>query len=175
MSDALKECYASQPVDEFSLDTIELLHPSFVNDDGTATSILAVRAFESWFCTLEVDAPLRPGQTLEFLPIPFDITETGFADGEVPKLVFSISNVSRLVSASLERAIAMTDPITLIYRQYLNTDTTVPQTDPPVIMELTSATSSTTTVSGTATLSDVHNWPFPWQRYTTERFPGLVR
>lgn len=175
MSEALKECYASQPVDEYPLDTIELLHPSFVDDLGNPTSILAVRAFESWMLTLEVDAPLRPGQTLEFLPIPFDITSPGFAEGEVPKLVFSISNVSRLVSQYLERAISMTDPITVIYRQYLNTDTTVPQTDPPIIMELSSASSSVTTVSGTATLSDVHNWPFPWQRYTTKRFPGLVR
>lgn len=175
MTEALKECYASQPVDEYGLDTIELIHPAFLDENGNQTSILAVRAFEPWMCTLEVDAPLRPGQTLEFLPIPFDITDPGFAKDEVPKLVFSISNVSSLVATYLEQAIARTESITLIYRQYLNTDTSIPQTDPPVIMQLTSASASVTTVSGTATLSDVHNWPFPWKRYTTERFPALSR
>lgn len=175
MTEALKECYASEPVDVYALDTIELIHPAFVDELGNPTSILAVRAYEEWELTLEVDAPLRPGQTVKFLPIPFDITDPGFAEGEVPKLVFSISNVSRLVSQYLEQAIARTEPITVIYRQYLNTETTVPQTDPPVIMELTSASSGVTQVTGTAQLSDVHNWPFPWQRYTTERFPGLSR
>lgn len=175
MSEALKECYASSPVDEFVLDTIELIHPAFVDENGNPTSILAVRAYEPWDCTLEVDAPFRPGQRVTFQPIPFDMTDPGFAEDEVPKLVFSISNVSRLVTQYLEMAIAQTTPITVVYRQYLSTDTTVPQTDPPVVMTLSAATSSATTTSGTATLSDVHNWPFPWQRYTTERFPALAR
>lgn len=175
MKEALKECYASSPVDEFALDTIELIHPAFVDDAGNPTSILAVRAFEPWELTLEVDAPFRPGQRLKFEPIPFDITDPGFAEDEVPKLVFSISNVSRMVTKYLEMAISQTTPITAVYRQYLSTDTTVPQTDPPVIMELSSASASATTVSATATLSDVHNWPFPWQRYTTDRFPALSR
>jgi len=47
--------------------------------------------------------------------------------------------------------------------------------DPPVTMELTKVTVTGVSVSGTASLSDVHNWPFPFEKYLPSRFPGLVR
>lgn len=173
LEQAIAECYASTPVDVYPIDTVELLHPSFKDADGNPVSVRAVRAYEEWNLTLEADAPLNPGETVLFYPIPFDMTQMGFEEGKVPSLTFSISNVSREVSKYLEQAIEDTRPITLIYRQYLNTDTTQPQIDPVVTMTLTSATSGVTTVTGTATLTDVHKWPFPWQRYTPARFPGL--
>lgn len=173
LEQALQECYASNPVDQFPLDTVELLHPSFTDENGVLASVRAVLGYEQWELGLEADAPLNPGEMVTFYPIPFDISPVGFAEGETPKLTFSISNVSRLLTKYLEQAIADTRPITVIYRQYLNTDTSRPQIDPVVTMTLTKATAGVTTVTGTATLSDVYSWPFPWQRYTPTRFPGL--
>lgn len=175
MEQALAECYASEPVDEFSLDTIELIHPAFIDNAGNQDSIRAVLANEAWDLTLEADAPLKPGQTLTFSPIPFTFTMPGFSEGEVPKLTFGISNVSRIVTQYLEQAIEQTTPITLIYRPYSSKDTSAPQLDPVIIMELSEAVAGVFQVTGVASLSDVHNYPFPAQLYTPTRFPALVR
>lgn len=175
MKEALKECYASEPVDEFALDTIELIHPAFVDEAGRPTSIRAVLANEPWTFGIEIDAPLNAGQMVKFDPIPFQFTQPGFGPDEVPTLNFSISNVSRIVTGYLEQAIEQTDPITVIYRVYSSRDTSSPQIDPVITMELTDAKVGVMQTSGTASLSDVHNYPFPSQLYTPERFPGLMR
>lgn len=174
LKEAIKECYASNPVDVYDLDCLELLHPKFIDEQGRVVSVRAVIAYEEWQFTHEPDAPLDPGAVVTYYPIPFQFTPMGFEDDKVPSLTFSISNVTRQISTYLELAIEDITPITLIYRQYLNTDTLLPQNDPVVVMQLTNVATSATSATGTATLSDVHNWPFPWQRYTPKRFPGLV-
>lgn len=175
MDEALAEAYASAPIDDIPLDTIEMHHPAFKDEFGNPTAIRVVRANEPWMLTLEASAPLNPGEEVEFLPVPFDFTPPGFSENQVPSLTFSISNVSRLVTQYLEQAIAQTSPITLYYRNYLASDTSAPQINPVIVMTLKAAESGTMQVTGTASLSDVHNWPFPAEKYTPDRFPGLLR
>jgi len=174
-SKAIEEAYASQPIDEMVFDTLEFHHPLFVDEFGVRTAVRVVRDTQTWQFCLEPSAPLDGGQYVDFLPVPFDFTQPGYAEDQVPTLQFSISNVSRLVTRYLELAIAQTTPITLIYRNYLQSDLSGPQIDPVVTMTLSSADASTMQITGTATLSDVHNWPFPGKKYTPERFPGLQR
>jgi len=175
MNAALEEAYASQPIDDQTLDTLEFHHPSFVDETGQRTAIRVIYDTETWSLKLEASAPLNGGEYVDFLPVPFSFTQPGYAEDQVPTMTFSISNVSRLVTQYLELAIGQTTPIKMIYRPYLQSDTSMPQMDPVITMTLTAAVASTMQVTGTATLSDVHNWPFPSQKYTPERFPGLQR
>lgn len=175
MSAAIEEAYASNPVDERILDTLEFHHPTFVDEFGRRTAVRVVRDSVEWSLRLENTAPLNKDEYVTFLPVPFDFTQPGYAENQVPTLSFSISNVSRIITKYLEQAIAQTSPIQMYYRPYLQSDPTGPQINPVIIMTLSAATVGTMQVTGTASLSDVHNWPFPAQKYTPERFPGLVR
>lgn len=175
MSEAIKEAYASNPVDGLTLDTLEFHHPAFVDDFGQPTAIRVVRDSRTWNLCLENTAPLNAGQYVDFSPVPFEFTQPGFSEDQVPTLQFNISNVSRLVTKYLELAIQQTAPIKLYYRPYLDSDPSQPQMNPVIVMTLTAATAGTMQISGVASLSDVHNWPFPAQKYTPARFPGLVR
>ena len=175
MSQALAEAYASNPVDDIVLDTLEFHHPAFIDENGNPTSIRVVCQNEEWVLGLEPSAPLNGGEMVTFYPIPFEFTPPKYSENEVPTLQFSVSNVSREIMAHLEQAVEQTTPITMIYRNYIASDPSEPQLDPVITMTVTSVKASALRITGTASLSDVHNWPFPAQKYTPERFPGLVR
>ena len=175
---ALKEAYASAPTREIIHDTLEIRHPAFSDDDGQPTAIRVVRGYENIITTLEADAPMHGGQAVEFIAGDFDFRLPGYKEGETPQLEITLDNVSREVTAYLEMAIGQTAPIEVTYRPYLASDLTAPQVDPPISMILTKVNAGVMQVRGTATLSDVHNWPFPNTRdgiYRPERFPGLLR
>lgn len=175
MSLAIEEAYASNPIDELVLDTLEFHHPAFVDEFGVRTGVRIVRDSQAWEFKLEDSAPLSPGQYVEFSPVPFEFSPPGFEEGQVPTLQLTVSNISRIITRYLELAIAQTTPIEVYFRPYLSSDTSIPQINPVIVMKLTSVTATTMSITGTATLSDVHNWPFPAKKYTAERFPGLMR
>lgn len=174
-SAAITEAYASQPDDELAIDTLEFHNSNFVDDDGNRTAARVAQGCDDWSCKLESTAPLNANEYVLFRGVPFSFTQPSFAENEVPSCTFSISNVSRELTKYMEQAIAKTEPIIMYYRPYLASDLTAPQMDPVYVMTLTAAKVGVTQITGTATLSDVHNWPFPYQKYTGTRFPGLVR
>ncbi len=178
MEQALKEAYASNPINELDLHTLELRHPGFVDDAGEATAIRVVRGYDDIVATLEGSAPLNPGQAVTFIAAQFNFTLPGFKEGESPQLQFSLDNVSREVTAHLEQAIGQLAPIEVTYRPYLLSDLSKPQMDPPMSMLLTNVKVDAFRATGTATLNDVHNWGFPATvggYYTVDRFSGLLR
>lgn len=179
LSEAVKEAYASNPIDDIVYDTIEIHHPTFIDEFGERMAVRVVRSEAGYQdpieFRLEDDAPVNPGEFVTFQPIPLSMTAPGFQEDSVPTLQLAISNVSREITKYLEMAIQQTDPITIIYRVYLDSDRSESQINPPITMSLSAATAGVMQVTGTATLSDVHNWPFPFPQYTPERFPGLVR
>ncbi len=175
ITEALAEAYASNPVDDLPLDTLEFHHPAFVDELGNPVAPRVVCDTVPWTLGLEDDAPLNPGEMVLFEPVPFEFTKPSFEEGSVPTLPFSVANVSRLLTYYLELASEQTDPIYVYYRTYLASNPSHPEMDPVVVMTLTAAKAGALRVTGTASLSDVHNWPFPGQKYTPARFPGLVR
>lgn len=174
-SEAIAEAYASQGDDQPVIDTLEFHHPTFVDDFGQRTAARVAQGFQDWTLKLEDSAPINAGEFVLFRGVPFTFTQPSFAEDEVPSCTFSISNVSRELTKYLELAILKTEPILMYYRPYLQSDPSGPQIDPVYIMTLTAAKAGVTQITGTATLSDVYNWPFPYQKYTPSRFPGLVR
>lgn len=174
-SEALKEAYAANPVDDVVLDTLEIRHPAFVDDSGNPTAVRIVRGYDDITATLEADAPLNPGQAVQFIACAFNFVLPGFKSGDVPQLQITLDNVSREITAHLEQAIVEITPIEITYRPYLYSDLSAPQMDPPITMILSDVTVDVFQVTATATLNDVHNWPFPNRLYDTTSFPGLLQ
>lgn len=173
-SEALAEAYASSPIDERVLHTLELRHVSFI-EHGQPTAIRVVNGFEKYSLRLETSAPLDGGKYVDWTDCAFQLELSGFAEGLVPYIKLTITNVSREITEHLERAITLPDPIYTTYRPYLLSDPSGPQMDPPLHLTLSKAKADVFQVTGTATLEDVHNWPFPNRKYLPQEWPGLVR
>lgn len=175
LEQALKEAYASAPTDLVIFDTLEVRHPNFVDDAGQPTAIRVVIGYEDISAKLENDAPLDAGEYVTFTAGAFRFSLPGFEESRVPQLKITLDGASQEVVAHLEAAMSNPVPIEVTYRPYLSSDLSKPQMSPPIHMTLSKVTASATQVTGTATLTDVHNWPFPSQKYLASRFPGLLR
>jgi len=173
---AVKEAYASAPQDRVVFDTLEVLHPAFVDDEGQPTAIRVVRGYESIRARLEADAPLNGGQYVEFTAAAFGFSLPGFEEDQVPQMKLTLDGVTQKVIAHIEAASSTpTEPIVMIYRPFVSTDLSKPGMDPPIVMELANVNAGGLRITGTATLDDVHNAAFPRLKYLPSRFPGLVR
>ena len=162
LSQALKEAYAAAPSDVIIYHTLELNHPAFDQP------IYVVNDYDDLLAYLETAAPVT------FLRFAFRLTKPEVSPVGVPQVTVEIDNVSRDILANVQLAMTSTDLITMTYRQYISTDLTGPQNDPPMTMVLSGISATVFKVSATASFGDLHNKRFPNQEYTAERFPGLV-
>lgn len=94
LSEALKEAYASAPSDVILLHTLELRHPSFVDENGEPTAIRVVRDNINHICTLEDSAPLDAGKAVEFIAMGFDLELPPVEAIPVPEITLTLDNVS---------------------------------------------------------------------------------
>ena len=175
LSEALKEAYASAPSDVILLHTLELRHPSFVDENGNPTAIRVVRDNVNHICTLEDTAPLNPGQAVEFTAMAFDLTLPPVEAIPVPEITLSIDNVSTEIIKYLDRAVETQDMIEMTYRPYLISDLSMPQMDPPITLVITEVTADISKISATARMMDIGTKSFPAENYTVKKYPGLSR
>lgn len=168
MSQALKEAYASAPTGVIIYHTLELRHPAFTQP------IRVVRDYTDLTATLEASAPANPGQAVLFTSFAFDFIKPEQSHDGVPRMTIVIDNVSRLITASLDQALTTTDPLAATYREFISTDLTGPQNDPPLHMEILSVTGDVFQVRAVAGFADLVNRRFPTEEYGADRFPGLV-
>ena len=167
LSQAIREAYAAAPTDEVILHTLELNHSAFTQP------IRVVRDHVDLTATLESTAPVDPGAPVTFVAYAFEI-EPPQIDGPRPEVTIRIDNVSREITRNIEAAAVSGQPLTLIYRPYLSTDTSGPQMDPPLYLTVTDIQADIWSVTARATFADLGNKRFPGEDYTSERFPGLV-
>lgn len=174
--DAIQEAYAGGAVNEIAVDTIELYHPSFVNELGQPSAIRVALTYEDTMFGLEADAILNPGQMVKFLACEFTVTLPEVSeDGATPSIQLGIANVSREITKYLELAKQSLTPIQVTYRPYLLSNPSVPQMDPPIVLQMSEVDVDVFQATGTATLEDIRNFPFPYETYNINRFPGLRR
>lgn len=173
ISEALAEAYASAPADEVILHTIELLHPAFL-DAGQPVGVRVVRDTQNHTLTLEAGAPLDAGQAVEFTGMAFEFSRPDVLPDGSPVVQLEVDNVSRELMRHLDAAAMSPDQVTLIYREYLASDPTGPQNDPPLQLTLLSVSADSLRVRGQAGFVQVANRRFPNVDYTPEAFPGLV-
>jgi hypothetical protein len=172
-SEAAAEAYAIAPVDRVMVDTIELLHSSFIGDDGYPDSVRVACNTEDLLATIEDGAPMHAGQEVTFIGLPVvpKLPEEG-ENGQDPVFEFFIDNVSEMVSRQLDLAVETLEPIIVIYREYASDDTSGPTHLPTLKLELRKVDVDDTRVTATAAFADSVNRKFPGSVYD-ERYPGL--
>ena len=163
LSEALKEAYASAPVSEIIYHTLEIDHANFT------TPIRVVRD------TIDLTAFLEDGITeVTYVAFAFDIIPPDVQSSQMPTCKIEIDNVSRDILAQIELAIGSPDLITMTYRQYLSSDLSGPQNDPPMTLTIFDISANVFRISATCGYGDFLNKKFPSEEYTAERFPGLI-
>ena len=175
LSEAIREAYASAPSDTVILHTLELRHPSFLDDDGQPTAIRVVRDHVDLLARLEADAPVDGGMIVRFVAMGFELELPPVDTAPVPEIAVTLDNVSRELVRHLDAAATSQDKIEVTYRPYLSTDLEGPQMDPPITLILTEVEADVFRITGRARMLDIGNKAFPAETYTAKRFPGLTR
>lgn len=168
-SQALAEARVYATADDPELLTLALYHSAF------DAPVYVVCDYEDLVATIEAGAPADAGQTVTFKALPVRVTlpeETD--DNRSPTAQIEIDNVMRQLSPYLRLAAASREPVVMMVRTYLASDTSAPHDMPPLRLELTSASSNGTNVTAQAGYGDVVNFPFPAAAYLVEHFPGLA-
>jgi hypothetical protein len=168
LSQALKEAYASAPANVVIYHTLELRHPAFTSP------IRVVRDFSNLTATLESSAPADPGALVTFIRFAFDFTKPEVSSVGVPQITITMDNVDRAIVANIEAALTTTDLVQVAYREYLGSDLSSPQNNPPLNMTIMSVTADVFKVTCTAGFPDLMNRKFPSKGYDAQTFPGLV-
>jgi hypothetical protein len=175
LNSAIAEAYASAPSDVVILHTLEIRHPTFVDDDGLSIAVRVVRDNQNLNATLEDTAPLQSGEVVEFVAMGFDLELPPIDTAPVPEISVTLDNVSRELIKHLDSAVQSQDMIEITYRPYLNNDSSGPQIDPPLTLTLTEVSVDVMKVTGKARMLDIGNKAFPSETYNASRFAGLAR
>ncbi len=175
MTDALAEAYALAPSGEIVLNTLEIRHPTFVDDDGNLTSIFIVADTADLIAPLESDAPVKGGQTIRFVAFGFSIALTPIEPGITPEIEVTVDGTDRSVIQYFDLAIESGVPIIIAYRPYLATAPgDGPQMDPIMTFELSEIHVTVTGVKARARTGIDLRGAFPIRTYTAAEFPGLI-
>lgn len=178
---ALEEAYATAPVDDYVVATIELLHPSFVDAEENEDSIRVALDDRAWDLTYEAGAPLFGGQTKTFEPLAMQVTLPEQAEGTMGALKLALDNVPRSIWPRLQAAAKVRASGRVIYREWVATRDTgtgvYASSGPPdlIIDQLTMrvVSASVLRLEGTATFVDLLNKAFPRRVFSREDWPGL--
>lgn len=161
LTKAIKEAYASVPVNSVAIDSIELIHPKL------PASIRLVNQRQGMNLTLE------NGQTHFFDAVGFKFVLPAAGENGRQDLQITIDNVDKRISAFINQAKEFFEPVEIIYRPYLSTDLTTPQMNPPLVLTLQDVSITQFQVQAKATFADILNQKFPKEYYTRKRFPSL--
>lgn len=168
LNQAIREAMASAPVGQVLYDTLEFHHPVFTTPIRVVLDEVALDA------RLEATAPADAGQIVTFIAYAFEFVRPDVTSA-VPQAVVEIDNVDLMIGQSLDAATRSGQPVQVIYRLYSSLRASVgPDNQPPMQLELKSATVSLMRVRATLGFFDLLNQVFPSQDYTLERFPGLA-
>lgn len=160
LSQAIKEAYASAPCVPI-YDTLEISHSAFTQ------SIYVVRD------NADLTAHLETGAEVTFIRFAFDIKKPELSPDGVPQCEVEIDNVSREILANVQLAVASTEPIKITYRQYLSSDLSGPQNNPPMVLTVSSIKATIYRITATAGYGDLTNKRLGTD-YTDTRFPSLA-
>ena len=154
----LKTVYASAPDDELILITLEIrLSPTDV--------VRVVQGFENHM--LGVD-----GVYQEFTAAAISVALPSSNTSGQQTLRFSIGGLNSLIQRHIDAALESSTPITLIYREYLESDKSAPARQ-PYTMTISGIQLEGDEAQIEASYWDILNYSWPRQRYTEETAPGI--
>lgn len=168
LSDAIQEAYASAPSAEVILPTLELRHPDF------PAPVRVVRDHADLTATLEATAPANPGESVTFAKMSFDFVKPEVQQSALPEVTISLDGASAELIPYLDAAANSVDATEVTYREYLASDTSGPQMDPPLTLEIQDVHADLTRVTAKAGYANLANRKFPAETYDSNRFPGLA-
>jgi hypothetical protein len=173
-SDDLREYYFSADPDIVEIETLELRHPGFLDENGNNVAVRIVNQQDDFTATLESDAQMNAGETVTFQACAITVKRPESSDTGRPAVEIAVANVSKLLIPYLDIAAEGKDPIYMTFRLYLSNDTSAPQS---IIDYLTAqkVSAGVLEVTCTAGFEDILNKPFGKQVYTTREYPGLDR
>lgn len=172
---AYAEAIAVAPVTRVILETLELRHSAFKDDDGSPFGVRIVNDHQDLVATLEATAPMNPSTAVTFKACPVQVQGPDETDSaEAPYIQLSIDGVSRILVEQLDYAIATLEPVLLTVRVFASDDTSGPAILPVTTMTLRDVRVSETRVTAKATFHDPTNRGFPRAEYTSDLYPGLA-
>ncbi|MDD5249635.1 MAG: DUF1833 family protein [Rhodocyclaceae bacterium] len=168
LQQALKEAYASAPSNVVILHTLEFRHPTFT------TPIRVVRDKKDLTATLEATAPVDPGAQVTFVAFAFDFALPDLDKTALPEIEITIDNVGGDILPYIDQAAQTSDYIEVTYRPYLSTDLSGPQMVPPLTLIISDITADVFRITAKAGFGNLAAKKFPFETYTSDRFPGLA-
>lgn len=158
---SLESFYASAPVNEVPILTLEVRHGSFLN-------YRICSGYEPHRVTRE------NGAAGTFHPVGLDVSLPRKDGSGVQKLVFAIEGVSGQTQAAIKAVLddASTSPVKIVYREYLLSDLSYPAAG-PLVMNLAGAYFKGSLCQMTCAYQDVIGLAWPRRRYTVAFAPGL--
>ena len=168
LSQAIKEAYAAAPKNMVIYSTLEFLHPAF------STPIRVVRDYADLTARLEATAPVNAGAMVTFTAFAFEFTKPEVSASGVPQFTIEIDNADRSIVANIEAAMATTSLVTVIYREFISTDLSAPQNNPPSTANLMTINATNTKIKAVAGYPNLNNYRFPRTEYDAQTFPGLA-
>lgn len=179
--EAAEEAYASAPVDVVFFETLEFHHSTFaspvrvVSDPGEFISEGAEGEPDIFgvYLTLEGDAPEDASTEVLFQSVGFRLKLPEQSDTKISGIELELDNVQKVMAPLLDQIISVRDPLTLIYREYFESDTSVPNY---VLKNLTvtKIASDSLKVSITTEFADLVNRKFPNKEYRPDQYRSLL-
>ena len=174
LSQALKEAYASAPSNVIIHPTLELYHSAFKDSEGNPAPIRVVRDYNNLTAKLESTAARNPNEYVDFIAFNFEFTKPEVGPDNVPSITITMDNIDRSIVANIEQTMGTYEQIKVIYREYISTNLSAPQNNPPIEMSIMSISVTSMKVTATAGFPNLMNRRFPTKEYTTEVFTGLL-
>lgn len=177
---AVEEARASASVDQFELETIELMHPAFIAD-GLPASIRLVLDEREWNLELEAAAPLDGGETVLFVPAAMRVVRPEQVEGQIGEVRLAFDFVARDVLPWIDSALSIRADGRLILRTWLATRNmatgayTCSGAPQEILGGLTvrELQADALSIEMTAAFKDLINVGYPRRLFTQADFPGL--
>ncbi|MFC7399595.1 DUF1833 family protein [Chelatococcus sp. GCM10030263] len=163
---------ASDDKTDVAMETLELHHPAFI-EIGVLIAIRAVNQLKDKVLTLDLGAPLQPGQAVTFNAIPFMFDFPSFEEGRAPEATVTVDNIGREVDQYLDVAETMYTDLVCIYRVYMSSDPTTVAYGPFRFVMREVATTGAS-VSGSVTVATAQNLKYLRKLYTSNEYPSLL-
>lgn len=118
LEEAVREAYASAPVDTEILHTLEINHKTFETPIRVVRWPMEGPDMTEFSCKLDDDAPNGAGQTVTFYGVPFDIKLPEKSQDSPGEFEVSVGGAD-VIEPYLENAALGGGEITAIYRSYV--------------------------------------------------------
>ena len=171
---AVLESYASAVQETILLYALEFNHPSFIQPARVVRWSAATPTPQKFVCKLENEAPYNPGQTVEFIGLPFEVRFPDKTEDSAGEFQFKVYGVGFELDADLEAAALSGGTITAILRIYVKGEELEGPAEvwPGITVKDPSIDATTGDLSATGSLFDWVDRTFGYI-YTPGKYPAL--